>query len=232
MSKKFGKTQLKIALSGASGRMGQEIQALISEGPGFLLKHVIGAAPDWKKIKSSEVDVVIDFSSPEGLQHALRWCVGEGKPLVSGTTGVSVTEYSKLIKAGGKIPVLHAANMSLGVAVMGAMLKSFGPVRDWDFQIEEAHHSLKKDKPSGTALLLQDQLTKVAGRPLPTPNSIRGGGTPGIHAVWAMGPDEAIVLQHTAFNRKVFARGALHAARWLFDKKDPGLYDLTDLYNS
>ena len=84
--------------------------------------------------------------------------------------------------------------------------------------------------PSGTALLLQEQLTKVAGRPLPAPNSIRGGGTPGIHTVWAMGEEEALVVQHIAYDRKVFARGALTAARWLFDKKQPGLYDLSDLY--
>jgi 4-hydroxy-tetrahydrodipicolinate reductase len=113
---------------------------------------------------------------------------------------------------------------------MGMILAAFQTVRDWDFQIEEAHHSLKKDKPSGTALLLQEQLTKILGRPLPEPNAIRGGGIPGIHQIWAMGPDEAILLQHTAFQRRVFARGALQAGRWLFDKKRPGLYDLTDLY--
>ena len=138
--------------------------------------------------------------------------------------------FKNMEKAGAKIPILYSANMSMGIAALSAMLSCLQPLSNWDFQIEEAHHNQKKDKPSGTALLLQRELEKVLGRKVPEPNAVRGGGIPGIHQVWVMGEDEALTLQHTAFNRKVFARGAVNAARWLFDKKQPGFYELSDLY--
>lgn len=228
MSKKSRKTQLRIALAGASGRMGQEIQALAEKH--FVIQAKLDAGAKWSKVSAQETDVVIDFSTPEGLAEALAWALAEKKPLVSGTTGLPADLISKMKKASAKIPILYSGNMSLGIAALSAMLPCLRMLADWDFQIEEAHHSRKKDKPSGTALLLQRELEKSVGRPLPPPNAVRGGGIPGIHQVWAMGEDEVITLQHTAFNRKVFARGALNAARWLFDKKLPGFYELSDLY--
>ena len=224
MSKSSGKTELKIALSGAEGRMGHEVQALAR--PAAKLE----SSSDWKALKPASVDIVIDFSTPEGLREALDWCVKNQKPLVSGTTGITDKDRAALKKAAQKIPVLYSGNMSLGIAALMKLLETLGSLKDWDFQVEEAHHAQKKDRPSGTALLLQEKLQSVLGRKLPAVTSIRGGGIPGIHEVLAMGPDESLVLQHTAFNRKVFAQGALRAARWLFDKNSPGLYDLSDLY--
>ncbi|NJL25255.1 MAG: 4-hydroxy-tetrahydrodipicolinate reductase [Calothrix sp. SM1_5_4] len=195
---------------------------------------VTGAAGRVKKLDFDPIqtDVVIEFSTPDGFGLALDWCVKHGKPLVSGTTGLSDRDKRKLSRAAKRIAVLYSANMSLGIAVLSSMLESFRALPDWDFQIEEAHHNQKKDRPSGTAILLDQRLESVLGRKLPEPNSLRGGGIPGIHQVWAMGPEEVVVLQHTAFNRKVFACGALRAARWLFDKGQPGLYDLSDLYKT
>lgn len=218
------RNDLKIALVGAGGRMGLEIQKLAR------VAALVNAEKDWKKAVPKEVDVVIDFSSPEGLRSALKWCLVHGKPLVSGTTGLGPAQIKELKTAAKKIPILYSGNMSLGIAVFSAMMKSLAAVKDWDFQIEEAHHGQKKDRPSGTALLLQDKLTEIVGNKVPAPQSIRGGGIPGIHTLWAMGPEEALTVTHTAFNRVVFARGALRAAFWLFDKKQAGLYDLSDLY--
>lgn len=223
MSKKT-KSDLKIALVGASGRMGNEVRALSA------VAAEISSASDWKRVSPKDIDVVLDFSTPEGLRQALAWCVKNRTPIVSGSTGLKPSDRKALQAAARKIPVLYSGNMSLGIAVMSAMLKNFRAVEDWDFQIEEVHHSKKKDRPSGTALLLQAELEGQLGRKLPEAQSLRGGGVPGIHTVWAMGPEEVVVLQHTAFNRQVFARGGLRAARWLFDKAKPGLYDLTDLY--
>jgi 4-hydroxy-tetrahydrodipicolinate reductase len=223
VSKKSGQN-LKIALAGGSGRMGQEIQSLMP------VAFAVECAEDWRKVRADQVDVVIDFSSPRGLSDALKWCQEKAKPLVSGTTGLSAADVAALKKAAKKIPLLYSANMSLGVAALMQALEAMKTIADWDFQIEEAHHKQKKDSPSGTASLLQEKLESVVGRKLPPAQSIRGGGIPGIHQIWAMGANESLVLQHTAFNRKVFAQGALHAARWLFDKKAPGLYDLSDLY--
>lgn len=226
MSKRTGQ-DLNLALVGAAGRMGQEILKLAPES-GFKVAAEIEGAAGWKKLKAA--DVVVDFSSPEGLSQAVDWCVANKTPLVSGSTGLSAQDRKKLEAAAKKIPLLYSGNMSLGIAVFSAMMEKLSALEDWDFQIEEVHHNKKKDKPSGTALLLQEKLKKAAGREVPAPQSLRGGGVPGIHTLWAMGPDETLVIQHTAFNRQVFARGALKAARWLFDKKQPGLYDLSDLY--
>lgn len=226
MSKRAGKT-VKLAVIGACGKMGREIVALAADDKSFTVTAEV-CEKKWNI--ENPVDVVIDFSTPDGLSAAVDWCVYHKTALVSGTTGLTAAHRKRLDKASNVIPILYSGNMSLGVAVMSAMLEKFGAIGDWDFQIEEAHHTQKKDRPSGTALLLEKKLSSVLGRKLPPTNSLRGGGIPGIHQVWAMGPEEVLILQHTAFNRKVFARGALRAARWLFDKAKPGLYDLSDLY--
>jgi 4-hydroxy-tetrahydrodipicolinate reductase len=224
--KRIGKN-INIALTGASGRMGLAIQEL-SAAQTFTVTQRIQRSADWRKIKT--IDLVIDFSSPEGFREALQWCVQHKVRLLSGTTGLSSSDHKALKQAAKRIPVLYSANMSLGIAVLTRLLEGLAQIKDWDFQIEEVHHRAKKDSPSGTALSLQHKLVQVLGRELPSPLAVRGGGVPGIHQIWAFGPDESLTLQHTAFNRKVFAQGALSGARWLFDKKEPGLYDLSDLY--
>jgi len=228
---KKARTALKIALVGASGKMGVEIQKL-AETAGLAVVAKIDSDKDWKKAAARNVDIVVDFSAPEGLEGALKWCLANKKSLVSGSTGLSPKQHKEIKAAAKKIAILYSGNMSLGIAVFSSMIKSLGAIKDWDFQIEEAHHAQKKDKPSGTALLLQEKLTAVVGSDVPAPHSLRGGGIPGIHTLWAMGPEETLVVQHTAFNRQVFARGALRAALWLFDKKEAGLYDLSDLYTT
>lgn len=230
MSKKSRKNlvkQIRVGIVGVSGRMGAEILALAGQDSVF---KPVAIPRNWS-IKPEEIDVVIEFSSPEGLSSTLKWCVKNRKALVSGTTGIGGTASERQLKSAAlKIPVLYSANMSLGIAVLSSMLERFQVLKDWDFQINEVHHNQKKDRPSGTALLLQKKLESTLGTRLPPAQSLRGGGVPGIHQVWAMGPEEVLTLEHTAFNRKVFARGALRAALWLFDKQDPGLYDLSDLY--
>ncbi len=228
MSKK-SQADLKIALVGANGRMGTEIEKIAS-AENAVVVFKIDSLAGWKKVKPADVDIVVDFSSSEGLSGALEFCVKNKLPLVSGSTGLNEKNWVALKTAAKKIPLLYSGNMSLGIAAFSAMIKNLKMVEEWDFQIEEIHHSQKKDRPSGTALLLQKELTGVLKRNIPEPQSLRGGGVPGIHSLWAMGPDETLMIQHTAFNRQVFARGALKAARWLFDKEAGGIYDLSDLY--
>lgn len=228
---KKNRAHLRIALVGASGRMGLEIEKLSRLYDCEIAAHV-NSGKEWKTIRSQDIDVIVDFSSPAGMAEALTWACTNKRPIVSGTTGLNAQQHKKLRAAAKKIPVLYSGNMSLGIATFAAMLKAFSAIQDWEFQIEEVHHSMKKDRPSGTALLLQERLKEVLGRNPPPPQSIRGGGVPGIHTLWAMGPEETLVIQHTAFNRQVFARGALRAAFWLFDKNKAGLYDLSDLYKT
>jgi 4-hydroxy-tetrahydrodipicolinate reductase len=227
--KKSRKNLIRVALSGGSGRMGRAIKTL-SRKNGVTIVASLNSSADWENLKASDVDLVVDFSTPQGLVEASKWCLKNKKRLVSGTTGGKPAQAAFLKKLSRKVPVLYSANMSAGIAATMAMIEAFRGLGEWDFKIDETHHKKKKDKPSGTALLLQRKLQSVVGRPLPKIKAFRRGDAPGIHQIWAKGPYETILLNHTAFNRKVFAQGALKACRWLFDKKAPGLYDLSDLY--
>ena len=226
-----------LAIIGASGRMGAELLALAAE---FHLKTTSGVGRSKlsvsgltlvdhvSKLDPAQVDVVIDFSLPELTEDVLKWCEKNKKPLVSGVTGLSAEQKSLFTKAGATIPNLWAPNMSLGVAVLARMMSELKNLKGFEFQIEELHHKRKKDKPSGTALFLQQKLEAAIGESAPSPVAIRGGGIFGIHRVWAMGEEETITLEHNAMNRRVFARGALNAARWLLSQP-PGTYTIDDV---
>lgn len=231
-------SKIKVGVAGAGGRMGQELaKAMHASGDleAFLGCDSTGtavgfthSAKEFRAPAAKEVAVWIDFSSPEALEKLIDDAVTTQTPLVSGTTGISAELKAKLARAGEKIPVLWASNMSLGVAVLNEALNVFAKLKDFDFQIEEIHHNRKKDRPSGTALTLQENLERVLNRKLPEPLAIRGGGVFGVHKVWAFSDEEVLMFEHNALNRGVFAKGALHAARWLVRQK-PGLYSIRDL---
>lgn len=214
---------LKILLIGGSGRMGRALHEVSAD-----MKET--SIIDFKDSKKSKFDVAVDFSSPQGCLEALDFCIQKKIPFVSGTTGLSESEFKKIKKASQNIPILWSSNMSLGIVVLKKALQSLSAVADYDFQIEEVHHNKKKDKPSGTALTLQTALTKIVNKKLETPLSIRGGGVFGIHRVFAMGPEETLLFEHQALDRKVFARGALLAAKWLVNQR-PGLYSMDDIFD-
>ncbi len=229
--------RVRVALVGSGGRMGGEILEVLLETE--CLRAVCGVSrekvqslktvPTVDKLVAKEIDLVIDFSSADIFSDVVIWCMTNKKPLVSGTTGISRAQKTKLAQAAQKTPVLWAPNMSLGVAVVAQMFQALKHLDGFDFQIEEFHHSRKKDKPSGTALFLQDRLKKELGRTdLPEPLAVRGGGIFGIHRIFAMSDEEMITIEHTALNRRVFARGAVRAAEWLANQK-AGLYVMTDV---
>ncbi len=227
----------RLAIIGISGRMGQEIRAIANEFDFIVTEGVASTsstsggvliATDISALRDDNVDVVIDFSMPELTMNVAAWCANHKKPLVSGVTGLSLDQKKALEKAAAVIPVLWAPNMSLGVAVLARMLGQLSRLEGFDFQIEELHHIRKKDKPSGTAIFLQEKLKEAVGPNVPEPLAIRGGGIFGVHRVWAMGEEETITLEHTAMNRRVFARGALKAACWLKEQK-PGLYRMDNV---
>jgi len=233
--------KVNVAIFGASGRMGQEMAAIMRQSKS--LSPVLGICRSGKaenflkvakkldKKDFKEVDVIIDFSIAEAFSEILNFAVENKLPLVSGTTGLTEKLQKSLVSAAQVIPVLWAPNMSLGVATLEKALEALSALPHFDFQIEETHHRHKKDKPSGTALLLQRKLEKVLGRKLPEPLALRGGGVFGVHQVQVMGDNETLTFEHRALNRKLFAEGALTAAHWLAKKKK-GLYTLQDLLNS
>lgn len=224
----------KLAIVGLSGRMGREIETLAKDS-GFDVTCGVSSTPESTNtvrtiadLDPRRVDVVIDFSLPEITDTVVAWCVKNRKPLVSGVTGISPAQKATFQTAGQTIAALWAPNMSLGVAVLARMLAQLSKLEDFDFQIEELHHNRKKDRPSGTALFLQEKLKEAVGDDVPDPLAIRGGGIFGIHRVWAMGEEETITLEHTAMNRRVFARGALKAARFVLSRP-PGFYRMDDV---
>jgi 4-hydroxy-tetrahydrodipicolinate reductase len=220
--------KLRIGLLGSTGRMGQEITQVISQNKRVSLHYSPLRAEKWSEKKAREVDVWIDFSSPEAMRELFAKVTSTGKAVVSGTTGLSESDKKFLQGQAKKIPVLWSSNMSLGVAVLNEALQAFEAISHFDFQIEEFHHNKKKDKPSGTALTLQENLKKAVKKNLPQPIGIRGGGIFGVHKVYAMSDEEVVMFEHTALNRRVFAKGAVMAAEWLASRK-PGLYQIRDV---
>lgn len=221
--------KLKVGLVGGNGRMGKEISSVISANPNMDLFYSLGRDSKIDAKVASQVDVWIDFSSPQALGSVLKLAAKHKTPVVCGTTGFSAKEKNLLTKYGKEIPVLWSSNMSLGVAVLNEALKSLAAISHFDFQIEELHHNRKKDKPSGTAITLQENLEKAVGKKCPEPVAIRGGGIFGVHKIYSMSDEEVLTFEHTALNRTVFAKGAVQAATWLAKQKKPGLYQIRDV---
>lgn len=226
---------IRIALFAPDGRMGRAIAAAVDADDGFA-------------IDSDHGDVLVDFSAPAALRQSLDRAISAGIPLLIGTTGLGDEHDGLIADAANIVPVLRAANTSLGVALLAELVeraaRALGPDA-WDIEIVEAHHRAKLDAPSGTALHLGSAAERgrrmdaheVLGRhgigEAREPGSIgyasvRGGTVAGDHDVLFLGPEERLVLSHRAESRAIFARGALAAARFLVGKP-AGLYSMQDV---
>lgn len=228
--------KIKVGVVGAGGKVGLELLALLRKSDCFEAACGIGKKAEgftlnknnFADLQKGDVDITIDFSSPELLEKALKFCLENKVPIVSGTTGLEARHYDLLRQAAEKIPVLWAPNMSLGIAVMKRAMQAFKAIKHFDFQVEEWHHRHKKDRPSGTAIYLQTELEEIIEKSCPPTMVMRGGGIFGVHKVYAASDEELIQIEHTAMSRTVFARGALEAGRWLVSKT-PGLYTIDDV---
>ena len=231
---------IRLLIHGASGRMGQALLRLCGEQANCQVvaavtnkspaQRVVDGVPFFAAKELSGVpafDVAVDFSLPEGFDPILALCVARGAALVSGTTGLSETQRADLDAAAKQIPVLWASNFSLGVAVLTELVeRAAAALPGWDCDVVEAHHTQKKDAPSGTALTL-GEAAGSAGSPVHYA-SLRAGDIVGEHTVQFTGLGERIELVHRAGNRDIFARGALHAAVRLVGKP-PAAYRVRDL---
>lgn len=224
--------KIEVGLFGSSGRMGREIQSLIKDRPDFRLSSVGSRDKDslFKSGSSQKLDLWIDFSSDLGFQKILDHCVREELPLLSGTTGLSQKSKKSLDLAAKKIPIFWSSNMSLGVFVLRSMIPNLESVRLWDFEILEIHHKEKKDKPSGTAINLWEDLKELTQEELDPPISVRRGFIFGEHQIRAFGPHEEIEITHRAYSRRPFAEGALDFSRLLLGRP-PGLYGVSSFLN-
>ena len=194
----------------------------------------------------SEADVYVSFTTPEAEVANLPVVANLDKKIVMGTTGFT-DEQMKIIReaVSNKVAAVFSPNYAIGINILFGllrMMKVFPP--GYDFSIVEIHHSGKRDAPSGTAKKIAEIITSfkdyskiVYGREgLSKRNekeleilSARGGGVPGIHEVFIAGQYELIRIEHTVFSRSVFARGALYAAKWLMNQKEPKIYDMEDV---
>ena len=230
---------VRLVIHGASGRMGQSLLRLAAELPQVQVvaavqrkvgQRVVEGVPFFAASELHGVpafDVAVDFSLPEAFDAVLALCVERGAGFVSGTTGLSDAQRAALEAASARIPLLWAANFSLGVAVLDELVeRAAAALSGWDCDIVESHHTRKLDAPSGTALTLG----AAAGQGGATPRyaSIRAGDIVGEHLVQFASAGERIELIHRASNRDIFARGALHVATRLKDRA-AGRYRVADL---
>jgi len=260
---------IPLGIAGAAGRMGRRLIALAAEQPAvFTLAAAIdapncphlgqdagtlaGTAPAGVAITATlagDPRVIVDFSAPAATRVLIRQCIDRRIALLIGTTGLTADDHALIEQAAQTIPVLQAANTSLGInvllAVAAQVARQLGPA--YDIEIVEAHHNQKKDAPSGTALALAEAICKATGRNVQE-NLVHGrhghdakrtAGTIGMHAL-RMGDvvgehtlhyataGERLELKHIATTRDTFVGGALRAAQFLAQAK-PGRYTMRDV---
>ena len=215
----------------AEGREDIQVAAIISRSP----VPWSGDTPQYPSLENlaADIDVLIDFTLPDGLQSAARWCAKNRTPLLSGTTGLDEQQQGCLPEAARSVAVLHSANLSLGMGLLQRLVEEAARVLGdtADITIEDVHHIHKKDAPSGTALMLGGAIAEFCPHGDITYNSKREGEVIGRHVVRFSLADEQIELSHTAENRSIYATGALHAALWLANQK-PGFYTNIDYLDS
>lgn len=246
---------IRVLICGALGRMGANIREMLS-GDGEA-KAVCGVDPrgdmtgefpvypSFDKVKE-DIDVIIDFSSPAALSDELSYAIKNGVPAVIASTGYTPEQLEEIKAASEKVAIFRTANFSLGINLLCELVKKAAETlgEKFDIEIIEKHHSQKVDAPSGTALMLADSANSAFGGSKPYVNgregivgkrgneigihAVRGGTIVGEHEVLFCGEDEIISLSHSARSKKVFAAGAIKAAKWLAGKK-AGHYDMKDL---
>jgi 4-hydroxy-tetrahydrodipicolinate reductase len=236
----------KILLNGSKGRMGQTIIRLAPDY-GAEIYGAVDQGDDPSKFIDG-ADVLVDFSFHAVTLSFAQLAVKSGKPIVIGTTGHTPEERAAIIACSKKIPMVFAGNYSVGVNLMYFLVKRaaeiLGP--DYNPEVMEMHHNLKKDAPSGTAERIVEVLREARGiskdhvrngrtgivgaRPQDEigVHALRGGDIVGEHTAYFIGQGERIEITHRATDRAIFARGALRTANWIVGKK-PGLYEMKDV---
>ncbi len=246
---------VRIILCGVCGKMGSNVLSLLQEdeqavavcGVDLFPKEIgIPVYTRFSDIKE-EADVIVDFSSSQNLAERLEYAKQKGLGIVLASTGFTSDDLETIAEYAKTTSIFKTANLSLGVNLMQALCKAAAEVLGdaFDVEIIEKHHNLKKDAPSGTALMLAESVNEayaekknyVEGRSgivgARTKNEIgihavRGGTIVGEHEVMFAGEDEIITISHSARSKRVFAAGAIRAAKYLY-KKDAGMYEMKHL---
>ena len=248
---------IKVILNGANGAMGKVVAELVASDENMEIvagvdlntdtKSVFPIFDDIRKI-DIEADAVIDFASVKAVDNLLDFIEEKKIPAVICTTGLSDAQIDRIKGLSSAVPILRSANMSLGINILSKVLVDIAPTlrkAGFDIEIVEAHHRRKLDAPSGTAILLADAVNKNMDEKLEYTydrskrheprkddeiglSSLRGGTMVGDHDVIFAGEDEVISFNQRAYSRKIFANGAISAAKFLVGKSK-GLYDMSDV---
>ncbi|MXZ79889.1 MAG: 4-hydroxy-tetrahydrodipicolinate reductase [Gammaproteobacteria bacterium] len=260
---------IRMEIAGVAGRMGRAIVRELSSDGGLELAcaleypgspfigqdagEIAGTRPLDIPVQgermSGQYDVMVDFTRPDGVREHLDMCLESGSAILIGTSGLDPAHHDMIRDASARIPVMHAANTSIGVNLCAALVEAASRVLGdiVDIEVVEAHHRHKIDAPSGTALFLGEAASKgrgfafpecgvfaregVTGKREPDTigfSTIRGGDIAGEHTVMFIGEKERIEITHRAIDRVIFARGAIRSAKWLAGRK-PGLYAMKDV---
>ena len=215
-------------LIGAAGRMGKTVRELAQNDPEI---QIVALCDLGDSIEPAiyNCDVAIDFSQADTIDEICRAALQHGKPLIIGTTGHSQQQRKTIEEIAHSVPIVLASNFSVGVNVLFWLTQKAAELLGSDFnpEIVETHHKMKKDAPSGTAKTLAEILKAVRHSEIPI-QSIREGDVVGEHSVAFSGAGERLELTHRAANRGIFALGALRAAKWIADKS-PGLYSMQNV---
>ncbi len=263
---------IKLIVSGALGKMGQRIIANAVASGKFQLVGAIEYAAhplmgkdageacglgkslgvnisnDLESVLPS-ADVLIEFTNPETTLEHLGIAAQFGKPVVIGTTGLTEQDKIQVKQASAQIPVMLSPNMSLGVNLLFKLAAEAAKLlgEEYDIEIVETHHRMKKDAPSGTAMKLAETVAEAVNRDLKEVGcygrqgitgerdrktigvmTLRGGDIVGDHTVMFLGTGEKLEISHRATSRDTFVPGSLRAAEWLV-RKPAGLYDMQDV---
>ena len=240
---------MKVAIVGAAGRMGQMLVKLAEADPGLEISAKVDVAPGYDAMWPAGTEAVIDFTFHAAVPANIEKAASEGAAYVIGTTGLTAEEQARVDACAAKIPVVQAANYSLGVNLLLDLVKKAAAVLgpQYDIEITEMHHRHKKDAPSGTALMLAHAAADGRGVKLDDVacygregivgerpegqialHALRGGSVVGDHTVMFAGDVERVEITHKAQGREAFAAGALRAAQWAVGKQ-PGKYTMRDV---
>jgi 4-hydroxy-tetrahydrodipicolinate reductase len=265
------KVMTRVIIAGAAGRMGRRIGYMVNEhrdlavAAGFERPghpeigsdmgvlggygHTGVTVADDLTAVIDQGDVIIDFTYHEATMQIARQAAESGKAMIIGTTGLSQNNLEELVELTNDFPCVQAPNMAVGVNVLFKVARKMAAIlgNAYDIEIVEAHHRMKKDAPSGTALKLGEMVAAGVNRDLAEVGvyarhgiigersdqeigiqTIRAGDIVGEHTVYFAGPGERLEITHRAHNRDNFARGAAMAAAWIAGKKN-GMYTMFDV---